>query len=520
MRKDVSMHKKIITIQFIAIVIIMAIFASYLYTTNYKTELNALKIETEQLAVKLSSYLAPLVWNFDKNTSQSIIAQDIQNKNIISILVYQGGDFWIGKLKTENDKIIDITNPADYENIFNKSFIKRDAKISYDGKDAGRITLYITDKYMNTMLFDLLIQIIIQTIVLVIALSIILYVVLNLFLARQLKKITETAERIANGEVELQATATGQKEIIMLANAFNAMTTELRKKAEMFQVINNTLTQIISEAKDIVVNLNSSSKEIQSAAQTQSNSSLQYASGITELSTTLHELTINAKQITTNVGELTNSSEAMTNLLRGNNVQLLATVSELDDVGRISLQNTTMIGELGKRSVIVNEMAELIKEIANKTNILSINASIEASRSREAASGFSVIAAEIRTLSKETIESAKKAESAAKDIQMLLDTIIEASESESTKIIESCKIARTLFTSNENIMTKITNNFNFTQKIAISLKQQETSSSQTSETIKELADIAKQSAEIARQTLLAVKSIVNLSSALEKVIRT
>jgi methyl-accepting chemotaxis protein len=218
------------------------------------------------------------------------------------------------------------------------------------------------------------------------------------------------------------------------------------------------------------------------------------------------------------VGELVYSSEEVVKLLKENEKQLLETVSQLEDVGQISRNNTTQINELGKRSVLINEMVELIKEVANKTNILSINASIEASRSGEAGAGFSVVAAEIRELSKETIDSAKKADVAAKEIEDFLGSIIISSENESSKVVGSGKTVKGVYENVGSIVSKINNNYGFTQKIDVSIKQQENGSVQAAETMRQMAEIARQSAETARQTLAAVKDIVAFSLELEKTV--
>ncbi|MBN2441852.1 MAG: methyl-accepting chemotaxis protein [Spirochaetales bacterium] len=331
---------------------------------------------------------------------------------------------------------------------------------------------------------------------------------IGVFLARQLSvpliDLTQTANRIANGEMELEAKVKGPREVSLLAAVFNKS--------------NRFLTEIIAKAKEITMQLNTSTKEIEAATQEQTSASNQNASGITEVSATLQELTITAKQITKNVGELVFSSEEVITFLQESEKQLEQIVSQLDEVGEISKSNTKEIEELGKRSILINEMVELIKEVASKTNILSINASIEASRSTEGGSGFSVVAAEIRELSKETIDSAKKAEKAAKEIQDFLNSIIKSSTNESEKVITSASMVKSIFNNIEKIIGKINNNYDFTQKIDVSIKQQESGSIQAADTIKQMAEIARQSAETARQILIAVKDIVSFSSDLEKVV--
>ncbi len=334
-------------------------------------------------------------------------------------------------------------------------------------------------------------------------------------LSSPLVELTSTATAIAAGDNVLEARVTGSREVNSLGEAFNSMTAQLRNKADGFRAANRNLTEIIGASRDIVAGLNSTAREIEAAAQEQTTASNEHASGITEVSATLQELTITARQITNNVGELVLASEESMRTLKSGMQRLIAAGTLLEDAGAISRDNSTQIGELGKRSVLINEMVELIREVANKTNILSINASIEASRSGEAGSGFSVVAAEIRELSKETIESAKKADKAAKDIQDFLNSIVVSSGKESAKVQEGGATVKEISTAMGEVVSKINSNYSFTQKIDVSIKQQETGSVQAAETMRQMAEISRQSAENARQTLAAVKDIVRQAAGLE-----
>ncbi|MBN2532072.1 MAG: hypothetical protein JXB88_04225 [Spirochaetales bacterium] len=291
-----------------------------------------------------------------------------------------------------------------------------------------------------------------------------------------------------------------------------------KKNAEESEKSNIVLTRILNKSKDIITNLKSTSKTIDEAAQEQAAGANEYSSSITEVNSTLHELTITAKQITKNIGELVLSSEEMVKLLQEKEKQLLQIVSKLEDAGEFSNKNTVEIKELGKRSVLINTMVELIKEIANKTNILSINASIEAARSKAAGSGFSVIAAEIRELSKETIDSAKKVEKAGKEIQDSLNSIIMSSKKESEKVMESGEMVKSISGNVKDLVARINNTYGFTQKIDTSIKQQENGSVQVANTMRQMSEIARQSAETAGQIFQVAKNIVDLGNELEQTV--
>jgi methyl-accepting chemotaxis protein len=453
------------------------------------------------------------LWNFDTVTMEQNLTSFLKNKEIISIEIKDlTGNSTKKVEKEKREKLISKTLDIVREDPNEDPKTRKPQKI-------GTAEIIFTDFYIRQDIGNIVALLILLGIILLALMQGSLVVITN-YLTAPIGNLTNMATRIAEGDsgIDMTLEKTRSSEIAGLAAAFGSMTMQLRHKAEEFKKTNELLSEIIAKAKQIVVSLNSASREIEAASQEQMSSSNEHASGVTEVSATLQELTITAKQITSNVGELVFSSEEGIKLLRENEQQLLHTVTQLDDVGTTSKTNTAQIGELGKRSAIINEMVELIKEVANKTNILSINASIEASRSGEAGAGFSVVAAEIRELSKETIESAKKAEVAAREIRELLDSIIISSENESVKVIGSGKTAKEIFDKTETIVSRINNNYTFTQKIDVSIKQQENGSIQAAETMRQMAEIARQSAETARQTLTAAKDIVAYSSELEQTV--
>ena len=318
-----------------------------------------------------------------------------------------------------------------------------------------------------------------------------------------MNKVIRLLKKISVGKIQSleKVEINRNDEIGILGNTFNDMLEKLKS--------------VSYNIKQILLHLNSSSSEIQSAAHEQASGANIIASSVTEVSATLQELSVTAKQITKNTSELVVASGEAVQFLEKGKEQLQYTVSRLEEAGDISNSNTVQIKKLGERSMLINDMVDIIKDVANATNMLSINASIEASRAGEAGKGFSVVAAEIRELSKETITSAKKVEKAAHEIREFIDSIITSSEMESNKVVSSGKATRDFYNKIENLIMLINNNYTFTQKIDISIKQQERGSEETAVTMKQIAENSRQSSEIARQTSIAVQDIVNLGKELQ-----
>jgi methyl-accepting chemotaxis protein len=443
------------------------------------------------------------LWNVDQVATEQNLKSFLKNKEIIKIEIRDD--------KGNTFKAIGKELKGD--------LVSRKQDILRDGQKLGEAHIWFTNYYILEARDSVIALFLLMGSVLFVLMIGGFFFITN-YVTAPIGHLTGMAMKVAAGETgaAVRLEKTRSREVAALSGALEQMTEELKRRAERFQAANDVLKEIILKAKDIVVNLNSSSREIESAAQEQTSGTNEYASGITEVSATLEELTITAQQITKNVGELVFASEESIKSLTTNEGRLLQTVSHLTDVGAISRKNAQEIGELGKRSALINEMVELIKEVANKTNILSINASIEASRSGEAGSGFAVVAAEIRELSKETIASAKNVEKAAREIRDFISSIIVSTEYESAKVVESGNTVKSICENLGAVSGKIGNNYSFTQKIDVSIKQQESGSRQAADTMRQMAEISRQSAGTARQILEAVKEIVALSSGLDATI--
>ncbi|MBN1696162.1 MAG: methyl-accepting chemotaxis protein [Spirochaetales bacterium] len=496
---------KIILIQIALTVSVLTVFGLFSFI-NAISQLEATMKTEADIAVKsLPQIMDEPVWESDTDQVLTLMEVQMLNSNILAVL-YNEGDEMIGKYADKEGFSRTYVKNEETDKILENSFFEREIPISHVGEKLGTLKIYYTDKHIvsarNTQLLGLIIQIIL--------LSVVIIAIFSLFgnrIGKKLNSVIVLLNEISAGKIKsLKKVDVKQKdEIGVLGKTFNTMLSNLQN------VSNNMQT--------IIMNLNSTSKEIQAAAQEQANSANINASGITEVSATMEELSITAKQITKNASELVLASGEAVKSLESGKKQLMEAVDQLEEIGKISKENAVNIKELGKRSVLINEMVEIIKEVANATNMLSINASIEASRAGEAGKGFSVVAAEIRELSKETISSAKKVEQAANEIQNFIDSIISFSEIESEKVVKSGSVAKGVNETMEGIIEIINDNYSFTQKIDLSIKQQEKGSEQVSEAMKQMATNSRQSAEISKQTTIAVSDIVRLNSDLEKAIK-
>jgi len=385
------------------------------------------------------------------------------------------------------------------------------------------------------------------TLIIIIATVVILVFIIQFIsslITKPLKQVVSIANMISTGDIkQFNLQVRSHDEIAELANSFNQMNNMLMILIEQakamsegelnaeildkelpgdiglaFKKMINNLRNVIENVKNGISQLTSATKEFEASSEEQTSAATEQASGITEISATVEELSITAKQIARNTGELLISSQEIMKILNTDQKQLEETVSTLSEMENVSKENSAKINELSTRSKIINEMVSIITEVANKTNLLSLNASIEAARAGEYGRGFSVVSSEIRELSKETIISSKKVNIAANDIQNFIEKIMQGAKEEVLAIQKCVELMKKIFHSIEEVGQQINNNNGFIQKIDVSTKQQENGSKQTAETMKQMSGSARQSSEIARQSMIAIRELVSLSDMLEQTV--
>ncbi|MCX7882198.1 MAG: methyl-accepting chemotaxis protein [Brevinematales bacterium] len=288
---------------------------------------------------------------------------------------------------------------------------------------------------------------------------------------------------------------------------------------EKKEAILNSLNEILLNLEEGISKLTAAAKELEASSQEQISAATEHASGLTEVSATIEELSVTAKQIAESTEQLVNATRSVVTILSNNKNSLETAYEKITYISNLIEQNAQEVMDLNKKSVFISEMVKIITDVANKTNLLSLNASIEAARAGEVGKGFSVVSAEIRELSKETISSAKKVTSVAEEIKSFIDKIVENSHREVQEIRDSVSRVQEVVQSTNDIMNEMNNNYSFLRKIEISTKQQEVGTQQATETMKQMAEISKQSVEVSNQSLNSVKELVDLADHLNKIVQ-
>jgi methyl-accepting chemotaxis protein len=307
---------------------------------------------------------------------------------------------------------------------------------------------------------------IIFTVVLLIIIAVVTFFVATT-IVKPIIGVTNTLKDISEGEGDLTKSIVNNSkdEIGMLARYFNLTLEKIKQlilsikgEATKLSDIGNDLASNMNETaaavNEITANIQSIKSRVinQSASVTQTNATMeQVVANINKLNGHVENQSNNVAQSSSAIEEMVANTRSVTDTLVKNadNVKELLDASE---VGRTGLQDVAQdIQEISRESEGLLEINSVMQNIASQTNLLSMNAAIEAAHAGEAGKGFAVVADEIRKLAESSSEQSKTISTVLKKIKASIDKISKSTETVLTRFESIDKGVKTVAEQEENI---------------------------------------------------------------------
>ncbi|HEY1957265.1 MAG TPA: CHASE3 domain-containing protein [Polyangiaceae bacterium] len=280
-------------------------------------------------------------------------------------------------------------------------------------------------------------------------------------------------------------------------------------------ILTRSLTSQLTRA---VTSIRSSSAELEAAATQQVTGSREQSSAATEVSTTLRELLSTSKQIAESSQRVARIAEQTATGARSGDSSV---VRARDSITTIKSQVDVIVGhmlDLGRKSQQAGSILEIINELAEQTNILAINASIEAAGAGEAGKRFSVVAEEIRKLADRVGGSTKEIRSLVEDIRAAVNTTVMATESGAKAVDAGAKQFGDVTAAFTQIATLVGTTTEAAKEIELSTKQQATAVEQVTSAMTNVAQATKENETSSAQTLQTAGELATLSRDLMRLV--
>lgn len=280
--------------------------------------------------------------------------------------------------------------------------------------------------------------------------------------------------------------------------------------------ITRSLTRQIASA---VGQVQSSSAELQATANQQATGAREQATAMSEIATTISELLATSRQIASSAQRVAQIADQTTQSARsGDGTMGKAT----DSVAGIRRQVDLIVGhmlELGKKSQQIGAVLDIVSELAEQTNILAINATIEAAGAGESGKRFSVVADEIRKLADRVSGSTKEIRALIEDVRSAVNTTVMTTETGSKAVDAGTRLFDDVATVFKQIAELVVTTTEAAREIELSTKQQSTAVEQVNVAITSAAQATKENEASSTQVLQTSSQLATLSRELLRLVQ-
>jgi methyl-accepting chemotaxis protein len=278
-------------------------------------------------------------------------------------------------------------------------------------------------------------------------------------------------------------------------------------------------TSLAKQVGAAVRHIQSSSAELQSAAAQQATGAKQQAIAISEITTTISELLATSRQIAESAQRVAQIADQTALSARSGD----STVERSNEsVASIRRQVDVIVNhmlELGKKSQQIGGVLDIVSELAEQTNILAINATIEAAGAGEAGKRFTVVADEIRKLADRVAGSTKEIRGLIDDVRSAVNTTVMTTETGSKAVEAGSKQFGEVAAAFRQIATQVGTATEAVKEIGLSTKQQASAVEQVNVAITNVAQASKESEVSTGQTLQTASALAGLSRELLRMVQ-
>ena len=318
---------------------------------------------------------------------------------------------------------------------------------------------------------------------------------------RAILRLLDELDDLADGNLTVEATVTEDK-TGAIADAFNYAIEALRGLVATINQTSSKVARSAQESRAIALRL----------AEASSVQSLQ----ITQASAAVQSLTVQIDEVARNAGE---SAEVASRSVEvaGRGAQTVRDTIQGMDAIREQIQETSKrIKRLGESSQEIGEIVELIDDIADQTNILALNAAMQAAMAGEAGRGFAVVADEVQRLAERSRNATKQIEVLVRTIQADTNEAVSSMEASTAGVVEGANLAENAgdaLREIENVSAYIAE---LTKRIADSSQRQSRQSAEINDTVQAIRAITEENNDGTRRAAESVEALASLASELQK----
>ena len=345
---------------------------------------------------------------------------------------------------------------------------------------------------------------VIITIIMAALVTVALAVLFTKSIVRPLNQAVEVAEAVATGDLTRDFAIEGNDEPARLLVALKAMQTNLRNT---IQGIADSSNQLASAAEELNIVTEDSTRGLH-----QQNHEIEQAA------TAVNEMTAAVDEVARNAVATSEASRESDTTAQHGRQQVIRTVESIDLLAEDVTTTANQVEQLAGQVRDISKVLDVIRSIAEQTNLLALNAAIEAARAGEAGRGFAVVADEVRALAHRTQQSTQEIEQMIGDVHQGTDKAVQAMQASNERARSTLGVARTAGEALDDIARAISQISERNLVIASASEEQAQVAREVDRNLINIRDLSLQSSAGANQTSVASQELARLAVSLNELV--
>ena len=348
-------------------------------------------------------------------------------------------------------------------------------------------------------------------------------VVLGIAINALLSRLTDVERRKATTTQEIDQALDALIQLVRQGDLsrWNTQTQDpqLGPLLEGFGKVIETLRVFVREINEAALRLSSSANQVLAASTQHETSSTEQAAAIHETTATMEELKHASAQIAENAGAVARVAEETLGAARSGRGAIGEFIQAMQQIRNDGVAVADSIAKLSKRVERIGTVVEVIDEIADRSDLLALNAALEGSRAGEAGKGFSIVAAEMRRLAENVLDSTKEIKNLITEIREATAAAGTAADASKMATESGEKLGSVAAQAVEGILAGVQETSDAARVINLATQQQRTATEQVVASMAEIEDVTRQTTQASKQATGAAAELTLLAGRLAELIK-
>ena len=278
----------------------------------------------------------------------------------------------------------------------------------------------------------------------------------------------------------------------------------------------DALRSLVSAINETTLQVSSAAQQTQATAMHLAEASDHQAQQITGASTAINEMAVSIEGVSTHASELADEARRSVDMANTGSDAVQKTINGMDNIRETIQETSKRIKRLGESSQEIGDIVELINDIAEQTNILALNAAIQAAMAGDAGRGFAVVADEVQRLAERSADATKQIEALVKGIQSDTKEAVASMEQSTAGVVSGAQLAQDAGQALEQIESVSEHLSDLIRNISDSASQQANAASNISDTMNVIQEITTQTSAGTNETAASIGNLAELANELRR----